>query len=152
MLTMNWIFAAERVLVTAWVGGLWAIGYIAAPTLFATLDDRKLAGSLAGEMFHIVNWLGLVCGFILLALIFKRYGRVWQLWVVLVMLVLAANSEFVLQPMMVELKTQGLIEGSQAKSKFGMLHGVSSSLYLLTSVLGLIVVVFQSHKKGAKSD
>jgi hypothetical protein len=149
---MKWFNAAERILITIWAGGLWSIGYIAAPTLFAVLDDRQLAGRLAGDMFHIVNWLGLVCGPLLLILVFKRYGRVWQLWVVLVLLLLAANNEFVLQPMMTELKIQGLIEGSQARSKFGMLHGVSSSLYLLASILALMLVAFGFQRKGTKAD
>jgi len=137
---MNFLSAIERVLLTAWVGGLWAIGYIAAPTLFAVLDDRKLAGQLAGEMFHIINWLGISCGILLLLIVLKRYGRVWQLWVVLVMLLLVLNNEFILQPMMAELKTQGLVDGSEAKSRFGLLHGLSSLAYLLTSIMGLIIV------------
>ncbi|KPJ91196.1 MAG: hypothetical protein AMJ53_12140 [Gammaproteobacteria bacterium SG8_11] len=137
---MNFLLAAERVLLTAWVGGLWAIGYIAAPTLFTVLDDRRLAGQLAGEMFHVINWLGISCGIVLLLIVLKRYGRVWQMWVLLVMLVLVVNNEFVLQPMMAELKAHGLTEGSEAKSRFGLLHGLSSSVYLLTSILGLIIV------------
>ena len=44
----------ERVLLTLWVGGLWAIGYMVAPALFATLEDRALAGNLAGLMFEII--------------------------------------------------------------------------------------------------
>ena len=80
---MTYLAFAQRILLTAWVGGLWAIGYIAAPTLFATLDDRAMAGMLAGEMFHIINWLGLVCGISLLIITVKRYGRVWQFWVTL---------------------------------------------------------------------
>ncbi|HEY9151095.1 MAG TPA: DUF4149 domain-containing protein, partial [Gammaproteobacteria bacterium] len=52
----------ERILLTLWVGGLWAIGFIAAPILFAVLEDRTLAGTLAGEMFRALAWLGLVCG------------------------------------------------------------------------------------------
>ena len=33
------------------MGGLWAIGYLAAPVLFASLGDKMLAGMLAGKMF-----------------------------------------------------------------------------------------------------
>ena len=128
---MTYLAFAQRILLTAWVGGLWAIGYIAAPTLFATLDDRAMAGMLAGEMFHIINWLGLVCGISLLIITVKRYGRVWQFWVLLIMVLIVVNNEFVLQPMMADLKTQGLIDGSAAKSRFGVLHGVASLLYLL---------------------
>jgi hypothetical protein len=137
---MNFLLAAERVLLTAWVGGLWSIGYIAAPTLFAVLDDRKLAGQLAGEMFHVINWLGITCGILLLLIVLKRYGRIWQLWVLLVMLILVMNNEYILQPMMAEIKAQGLIEGSDAKSRFGLLHGLSSLAYLLISIMGLVLV------------
>ena len=45
--------------ITLWVGALWAIGYLAAPTLFRLLEDRPLAGRLAGEMFTYVAWLGM---------------------------------------------------------------------------------------------
>jgi hypothetical protein len=48
--------------VTAWVGSLLAIGYIAAPLLFARLADRGVAGNLAGDMFAYVAWVGLACG------------------------------------------------------------------------------------------
>ena len=137
---MKLLPAAERVLLTAWIGGLWAIGYIAAPTLFAILDDRKLAGQLAGQMFHIINWLGIVSAVLLSLIVLKRYGRVWQLWVLLAMLVFILSNEFVLQPMMADLKAQGLMEGSEAKSRFGLLHGVSSTAYLLVSIMGLVLV------------
>ena len=148
---MNFLFAAERVLLTAWVGGLWAIGYIAAPTLFAVLDDRKLAGQLAGQMFHVINWLGMTCGILLLLIVLKRYGRIWQLWVLLAMLILVMNNEYILQPMMAELKTQGLIEGSQAKSRFGLLHGLSSLAYLLTSIMGLVLVGLGFEKSNSSN-
>ena len=55
------LLAGDRILLTLWVGSLWAIGYIAAPTLFATLEDRALAGTLAGAMFvrarYLLGWV-----------------------------------------------------------------------------------------------
>ena len=60
------LLAGDRILLTLWVGSLWAIGYIAAPTLFATLEDRALAGTLAGAMFEIVAYIGMVCAALLL--------------------------------------------------------------------------------------
>ena len=56
----------ERIILTLWVGALWAIGYLAVPFLFSGLDDRRLAGELAGEMFKAVGYVGLVSGIILL--------------------------------------------------------------------------------------
>lgn len=137
---MRFTLVGERVLLTLWVGGLWAIGYIAAPTLFAVLEDRQLAGALAGQMFHIISYIGLVCGVLLLLSVLKRVGIHWRAWVLVVMLVLVATGEFVLQPMMESLKLQGLIEGSEAKKQFGMLHGFASTIYLVESLLGLTLV------------
>jgi len=137
---MNFSLVGERILLTLWVGALWAIGYIAAPTLFAVLADKQLAGKLAGEMFHIVSYIGLVSGVFLLASVLKRMGLQWRAWVLIAMLVLVVTGEFVLQPMMESLKLQGLVEGSDAKKQFGMLHGIASSLYLLESLLGLALV------------
>ena len=39
-----------------------AIGFIAAPLLFARIADRTVAGALAGDMFGITAWVGLACG------------------------------------------------------------------------------------------
>lgn len=132
----------ERVLLTLWVGSLWAIGYIAAPTLFATLDDKAVAGNLAGQMFHIVSYVGLVCGSLLLVSLFLRYRFQWRVWLLVIMLVLVASSEFIIQPMMETLKQQGLLEGSPIKKQFGILHGVASTIYLIVSLCGLSLVIF----------
>lgn len=131
----------ERLLLTVWVGSQWAIGYIAAPTLFATLDSRQLAGELAGRMFHTVYWLGLVAGLVLLALLWRHGSpRQWRLWTLAGMIVLTAVGLFVIQPMMADLKAQGLAPGSDAARTFGMLHGVSSLLYLAVSLAGAALV------------
>ena len=144
---MYFFMVGERILLTLWVGGLWAIGYIAAPTLFAMLDDRKLAGAFAGQMFHIISYIGLVCGVLLLISLVKRAGMHWRIWVIVVMVALVACGEFILQPMMESLKVQGLVEGSATKKQFGMLHGVASMIYLIESLLGLSLVVFGLHNK-----
>ena len=46
-------------LITAWVGGLWAIGYLAVPVLFYAQPDRQLAGMLAGQMFTLIIQCGI---------------------------------------------------------------------------------------------
>ncbi|HEV7822096.1 MAG TPA: DUF4149 domain-containing protein, partial [Burkholderiales bacterium] len=43
---------------TLWIGGLWAIGYIVAPTLFYSVADRTLAGMLAGKLFTLIAYVG----------------------------------------------------------------------------------------------
>jgi hypothetical protein len=134
-------------LLVLWVGGLWAIGYIAAPALFAGLSDRQLAGNLAGELFKWIAWVGIAAGTYLLI---HRLGRdgmraMKQLffWLVLVMLLLTLGQHFGIQPVMQALKDQAMPQAvmeSAFRSRFAAWHGVSSIVYLIESVLGLILV------------
>ncbi|HEX7634207.1 MAG TPA: DUF4149 domain-containing protein, partial [Noviherbaspirillum sp.] len=48
---------ARLLIATLWVGSLWTVGYLVAPTLFATLSDRALAGMIAGSIFRLEAWL-----------------------------------------------------------------------------------------------
>ncbi len=138
----------ERVVQTLWVGGLWAIGYLAVPTLFAVLDDRRLAGALAGQLFSSLNLVGMASAALLIGFGLAIAGRGWlkmrRAWALIAMLLIVLVSSLVLQPMMQELKALGLVEGSEAAAQFGQLHGVSSILYLLLSLLGLYVAVTSS--------
>lgn len=144
------LIGIERVLLTLWVGGLWVAGYLVVPTLFAILDDRQLAGRLAGEIFRSMSYVGIAAGIYLLAATAVRAGQAWsgqwRLWVLLTMLLLVAVGGFVLQPMMQELKATGLIAGSAQATQFGRLHGLSSVLFLVTSLLGLVLAGVGLHR------
>jgi len=142
---MRIVTQGERILLTLWVGSLWAIGYIAVPTLFAVLNDRQLAGNLAGQMFQIVSYIGLVCGSLLLLSQLRNYRLQWRSWLLIIMLVAVACGEFVLQPMMATLKAQGLLDNPDIKHQFGILHGVASILYLAESLSGLVLVMVGLH-------
>ena len=134
------MLAGERLLLTIWVGGLWAIGYMVAPALFANLEDRALAGSLAGVMFEIIAYTGLVCGTLLLLFNQLRYAgqRInWRAVVLLIMVLLVVAGQFIVAPMITGLRSQGLTDSAE----FGRLHGVASVLYLLNSLLGLVLIV-----------
>ena len=142
---MNKLFVGERILLTLWVGGMWTIGFIVAPTLFATLgDDRQLAGSLAGQMFKIIYIVGLGVSLLLLVSLLISQGaqafKQWRSWILTLALALIAIGFFVLQPAMQDLKTQGLLEGSEQALQFANLHKLSSTLYTVTCLCGLVLV------------
>jgi hypothetical protein len=59
----------------------------------------------------------------------------------LLMLLLVVIGEFVLQPQMAALKAEGIIEGSGAAARFGVLHGIASLLYLINSLTGIVLLV-----------
>ncbi len=133
----------ERILITLWVGALWAIGYLAVPTLFATLQDRMLAGMLAGKMFTAVSYIGLLCGGLLLLGEWSRRGRALlrspRAWLLLGMVLLVGIGQFWLQPLMVALKANGLAAGTPQEAAFARLHGIAAILYLFNSVGGLLL-------------
>lgn len=143
----NKLLIGERLLLTLWVGSLWAIGYVAVPILFFTLDDRHLAGTVAVNMFNAVRIIGMVCGGVLLVdLLFSTQAMAWRhnwrIWIILVMLFLLAVSQFILTPLMDSIRAGGLAAGSDAEKQFDQLHHVASLLYTITSLLGLVLVVF----------
>jgi hypothetical protein len=147
--------ALQALLLTLWIGGLWVVGYLVAPTLFATLPDRQLAGQIAGRLFEIDGWLGLVCAAYLLLYFPLRQG--WQAlkragwWLVLLLAVLTALSLFGVQPLMAQLKLEAGardVMESVLRDRFVAWHGIASILYLVQSLLGLALVVWNAGRSG----
>ncbi len=135
------------VLLVLWIGGMWAIGYVAAPVLFASLDDKQLAGNLAGRLFALGAWIGMAAAAYLLVYRFARDGgaalKTLFFWIVLLMLALTLAGHFGIAPIMQGLKDQALphaVMQSVFADRFSRWHGVSSIVYLIQSVLGLILV------------
>ncbi|MBL8413075.1 MAG: DUF4149 domain-containing protein [Propionivibrio sp.] len=140
--------ALYLITLSLWVGGLWAIGYLVAPVLFATLADRQLAGMLAGKLFALIGWVGLASAAYLLLFMLIRLGRSalkrGVFWLLVVMLVLTVLSQFGIQPLLAQIKADALpreVMESVLRDRFATWHGVSSILYLVQSVLGLLLVV-----------
>lgn len=133
--------------VALWVGGLYAIGYLAAPVLFYQLEDKALAGMLAGRMFSLIAYVGMACATYLLLHRLIRYGgaslKQAFFWLTLLMLILTIGQRFGIQPIMEGLKAQALpadVMDSLFRSRFETWHGVSSAVYLIESLLGLVLV------------
>ncbi len=135
--------------ITLWVGGMWAIGYLAAPVLFASLGDRQLGGMVAGKLFALIGWIGLAsAAYLFVFLIVRRGGQVFRstiFWLVLLMALLVLASQFGIQPLMAQLKAAALpseVMESVMRDRFATWHGISSILYLLQSLLGLWLVIW----------
>jgi hypothetical protein len=143
----SFVDGLAAILLVLWVGGLWVIGYIAAPTLFAEIPDRQLAGNVAGELFRWIAWVGIVAGgYLLIHRLGKQGFQVLKqgfFWIVLGMLLLVLGQHFGIQPVMQALKDQAMPQAvmeSAFRNRFAAWHGVSSVVYLIESVLGLILV------------
>ena len=130
-----------------WIGGIWAIGYVAAPVLFANLGDKELAGMLAGKLFEVMAWIGIAAaGYLLIYRIARDAAAALKtlfFWTVVVMLALILIGLFGIQPIMQGLKDQAMplaVMQSVFADRFRHWHGVSSILYLIQSALGLLLV------------
>jgi hypothetical protein len=151
----GFLSALYSIAVALWVGGLFAIGYLAAPVLFSQLADRSVAGTVAGAMFSVMAWVGLACGTYLL--LYVLAGKGWRavqsgvFWIVVLMLALTAAGHFGVQPILAQVKADALprqVMESALRDRFGTWHGVSSALYLVQSLLGIALVILQERGKG----
>ena len=142
--------ALYAIAITLWIGGLWVIGFVVAPTLFYTLSDRSLAGSLAGTLFTLIAYIGMGCAIYMLLFRLVRFGgacfKQGIFWIVLVMLLLTLAGVFGMQPILAGLKHQALPQEaveSVFRDRFAAWHGVASVLYVIQSLLGVLLVWLQ---------
>lgn len=145
---MTWSDKLAWIVITLWVGALWVVGYVVAPSLFSQLAaDKQLAGNLAGRLFELVAYIGFASALYLLV---QRLGRFGQsalkqgfFWAVIVMLLIAIGGQFFIQPMMAELKVQALpleVMQSDFAGQFSLVHGIASVGYLVQSLLGTVLI------------
>lgn len=136
----------QRIVLTFWIGGLWAVGYLVVPVLFQQLPTPQMAGSLAGQLFILLSWLGLISALIL-AVTYSFIGHAkWRFAVLLLITVFIAINLFYLTPEIAglrEMAGSAIQKGTELHARFAMLHGIASGLYLLVSLLGLLLVIRQ---------
>lgn len=141
------MYRLTLIIITLWVGALWATG-LSAYVLFDTLQDKQLAGSLAGKLFTIVSYIGMGSAFFLLIQRLMDYGTAALkqsfFWAVLVMLLLVLAGHFGIQPLLAQLKADAMpadVMNSVFASRFRNWHGVASVAYLAECLLGFVLVL-----------
>ncbi len=138
-----WPASAHAVLLAVWAGSLWTVAWVA-PVLFATLE-RVTAGNIAGQLFALVAWIGMVCGALLIALraLALPGGRDWALWSLVAMLALTLSGYFGVGGILSSLRAQAAplpIADSPLRAQFGLWHGISTVMYLVQAALALVLV------------
>lgn len=136
---------------------MWAIGYLVVPELFQQLPTAQMAGSMAGDLFQLIGRAGLLCVLMLLILYYLVDQAKWRFAVLLLIAVLISTNLYILTPEIANLReTAGsaLQKGTEIYSRFALLHGIASGLFLLVSLLGLLLVIRQPDKPecGLKSE
>jgi cytochrome c biogenesis factor len=138
-------------------GCLVTVGFLVTPTLFAILDDKQVAGMIAGEIFKNTSFVSLICSIFLLFyanILVKRGLENFKpiRWLLLLCICLTILGAFVIQPWMSELREIALNNGApvmmspQAKV-FSQLHHVSSLLFTIEVFANFIIFWFASRGK-----
>ena len=133
-----------------WVGSFFTIAFLVVPILFSGLGDRQVAGIVAASIFKYEAYLSVFLSALLMvaANYFVRQGlnsyRMIR-WILLGMLACAIAGAFILIPWMNGLRDQALFSGLSVREStsavlFARLHAVSSSIFMIQSALGLILV------------
>jgi len=138
------------VLAGLWVGGFVTVGYLVTPILFSTLGDRQVAGIVAGNIFQAEAYLSIALSFVLMLaanfLVSKGENTYRPIrWILLAILACAIGAGLVLIPWMSSLRDQAnaasmSVMASSSAVLFSRLHGVSSSLFMIQSLLGITLL------------
>lgn len=133
-----------------WVGGFICVGFLVVPILFASLGDRQVAGMVAASLFKTTAYLGVLISILLMLLAnyLARYQRSQYSvirWLLLGMLACSIGAAFILIPWMNSLRVQASMLGLSVRDSdffglFNRLHGVSSILFMVQSLLGIALV------------
>jgi uncharacterized protein DUF4149 len=135
-----------------WLGGLIFFSFVVAPTAFAVLPTRHLAGAVVARSLGTLHWIGIVSGivFLITSLIYARItiGDAHPLAarhvLIVVMLILTCISQFGISPKMHAIRTAvGEIDNvpidNPARVQFNALHVWSTRLEGGVFLLALVV-------------
>jgi predicted cobalt transporter CbtA len=135
------------IVITLWVGALWTTG-LNVYVLNGALQDKQLFGSVAGQLFTIVSYIGIASGFYLLIQRLLDYGtgalKQSFFWAVFAMLLLVLAGHFGIQPILAQLKADAMpadVMHSIFAERFGKWHGVASVAYLVECLLSFVLVL-----------
>ncbi|MBV1774192.1 DUF4149 domain-containing protein [Burkholderiaceae bacterium DAT-1] len=139
------------ILTVFWMGGLWVTGLLVAPILFHELDSAT-AGRVAGVMFRMMAWVGMVAGVYLILQSFIEHGfaafKQTVFWLLLAMLGLTLLNHFLIFPVIADLKNQlhhaaeGVFGGG-----FQSWHTLSSLVYLIQALFALVYISRQETRR-----
>jgi hypothetical protein len=164
MIRMLVLRYAALLALVVWVGGLLALGGIAAPSIFDVVaqrqiaDGRILSGALFGEMLRRFTLVSYLSGTVLLlSLILRRilgprpHRFAWRAGIGLVMLAATAYGSIGIASRITHLQREiavapsSLPEGDPRRVEFGRLHGISTALQLVPLLGGLILLFWEQH-------
>jgi hypothetical protein len=147
---------SEALLLAVWLGAMMFFSFAVAPSAFAVLPTRELAGAVVTSAIGKLEIMGMVIGplLILLQLVgwqsraISEKTKVVRVLLLLMMVVAMALSRFWISAKLVALRAQmgGLIDNvpttDPLRAQFNAMHGFSVGLMGTAMLAGLLVLFF----------
>jgi len=142
-----------------WIGGLIFFAFVLAPTVFAVLPTRQLAGNVVARSLGVLHWMAISCGvvFAVTSMIDSRVvNGVAQPFalrnlVIYAMIILTLVGTFGLASRMLELRQQmGVVDDlphdNPLRVEFNRLHVWSTRIESSVLVLGLALLYLTARR------
>lgn len=146
-----------------WLGGLIFFAFVLAPTVFAVLPTRHLAGTVVARSLTALHWIGIASGvaFLIASLAYSRLstGTPHPLGarnvLTFLMLALTAISQFGIMPRMVALRNSMVLIDSlpldnPQRVAFDALHVWSTRIENGVLLLGLVLTYVTAQQLAAR--
>lgn len=143
----------------AWLGSLIFFSFVVAPSAFAVLPTRHLAGAVVTRTLSTLHWIGIASGIVFLvsSMLYSRMATGWahafsaRHVLVILMLLLTCISQFGVSPRMHALRVSvGEIDAvpadNPARVQFNALHQWSTRLEGGVFLLGLVLVYLTAQR------
>jgi hypothetical protein len=144
----------EVLLLGGWLGSMMFFSFAVAPSAFAVLPTREMAGMVVTSSIGKIEVLGMVCGMVLLLMHFSKWRashssvpiKTLHALLLILMIASAALSRFWISPAMVSLRAQmgGRIDdfplSDPLRLQFNDLHQYSVGLMSAAMLFGLVVL------------
>lgn len=146
----------EIIAITTWVGGMAALGFIAAPAIFQAAPSRENAGRIVGLILKRFQWVAYGCGVAILLAGAMRWAGSWRgltapelvrYIIALIMLGLTLYSGLVVSRKLERLRDamsggiDRIAKDDPRRVEFNKLHGVSMTLMAFNVLLGFAMAV-----------
>ena len=146
-----------------WLGGLIFLSFVLAPTAFAVIPVRHMAGTVVGRSLGILHWMGIISGvvFLIASLAYSRLtngtARPFAARNVLIVLMLALTlvSQFGIMPRMLALRNSMVLIDAvplndPARVEFDALHVWSERVEGAVVLLALVVTYLTAQQLASR--
>lgn len=150
---MNLVLSLQILLLGLWLGAACFFSFAVAPSAFAVLPTRELAGMVVNRTLAIVNYSGFIIGLILLAgaYVTGKSGARLRFWIeqglLLLLTAACAFGQFVIAARLSDIRGQinrpieEIAVDDPLRMAFNDLHGYSVTI-LMTAMIAAVAAFF----------